>query len=416
MHSLPQYLISFLAFMSLWLIFGSLNSAANDKNINTASNTTYTNIKYADSLRRSAIEGVELLEKILLRMRAMPQVALVPGQRITPLRGAEKARVFAQAPTPLNVIASAKRPQSYLQKQDEIEMNKSLPLADGDSRMAWAPNIGMNNPLRMYAPSPASSPSTGLGSEVRGRILKDSASGKLMSNAANGSESINAKKIIDQAHFSNFDRSPPLIQQQQAADTSFQSNPSEPEQSQLKQEDAFHAESNSVSAIPKPMKAAHLILKDKKGTAQNLALLPPTVIKGIPLISLGNSEQVALRAIAKNKNLALKKEPIHGWSVYSVKTNNSPDTAIQIFLRNGVVEAIRVFDPFFLRPDFGIALGDDLFKVKEKFGEPAFIVSEKRNTYTQNYIYPLNQVGFQFSRSTAHRRPEITSLLIFNVQ
>jgi hypothetical protein len=146
----------------------------------------------------------------------------------------------------------------------------------------------------------------------------------------------------------------------------------------------------------------------------DIALTPPTVITGITLIRLGNSEKEAARSVASLGKT--QKELIHGWSVWSIRKHNCSDCAIQVFLKHGIVEAIRIFDPTLLRPELGVTLGDRLSTVKEKFGEPAFILSEPAQLTTQNYIYPISQVGFQLARTRQDEVPKIVSMIVFNVK
>jgi hypothetical protein len=146
----------------------------------------------------------------------------------------------------------------------------------------------------------------------------------------------------------------------------------------------------------------------------DIAILPPTVITGIPLIRLGNSEKEVAKAVSCFKQMG--KESIHGWSVLSVCKPDCHDCAIQIFMRHGMVDAIRIFDSSFLRPDLGVNLGDGIAAVKEKFGEPSFILSDPSAVPTQNYIYPISQIGFQLSRSKEDEPPKIVSMIVFNVK
>lgn len=146
----------------------------------------------------------------------------------------------------------------------------------------------------------------------------------------------------------------------------------------------------------------------------DLALLPPTVVTGISLVRLGNSEKDAAKAVASLGDM--QKASIHGWSVWSVRKRNCTNCAMQIFFRHGTVEAIRIFDSSLLKPELGVALGDCLSTVKEKFGEPAFILSEPTSLTTQNYIYPISQIGFQLARENQEEAPKIISMIVFNVK
>ncbi|MGC5184045.1 hypothetical protein ACPXBI_28750, partial [Escherichia coli] len=60
--------------------------------------------------------------------------------------------------------------------------------------------------------------------------------------------------------------------------------------------------------------------------------------------------------------------------------------------------------------------------IKEKFGEPAFILPEPAGGRSieagKNYIYPISQVSFALARShdKAKPAPQVVSMLIFNVK
>jgi hypothetical protein len=146
-----------------------------------------------------------------------------------------------------------------------------------------------------------------------------------------------------------------------------------------------------------------------------IALLPPNVVTGIPLIRLGISERQA------NTNLApigsLKNQDVKDWRVATWHKPQSKHTAaLQLYMRNGLLDAMRIFDPTLIAPDFGVSLGDSLATVKEKFGEPAFILGEPTPGAGQNYIYPISQVGFQLARPAPGQAPKVVSVLIFNVK
>ena len=168
------------------------------------------------------------------------------------------------------------------------------------------------------------------------------------------------------------------------------------------------------TSYDRKMASLNRLKADVPGRDLEIALTPPTVITGITLVRLGNSEREAGRAIASLGKT--HKESIHGWSVWSVYKHDCKDCAIQVFIRHGIVEAIRIFDPSLLRPELGVTLGDCLSAVKEKFGEPAFILSESTPATTQNYIYPISQIGFQLARNKQNDVPKIVSMIVFNVK
>lgn len=145
-----------------------------------------------------------------------------------------------------------------------------------------------------------------------------------------------------------------------------------------------------------------------------IALLPPSVVTGIPLVRLGTSETETSKALAGKG--AVNKTQVNDWSVWSLQKPGNDDVSLQIYSRNGQVEAIRIFDSSLISPDFGVKLGDDLGTVKHKFGEPAFILSEPQSRGGQNYVYPISQVSFQLAYTSKSTAPKVVSLLIFNAK
>jgi hypothetical protein len=88
-----------------------------------------------------------------------------------------------------------------------------------------------------------------------------------------------------------------------------------------------------------------------------------------------------------------------------------------IYIRHGIVEALRVFDPYYIRPEFGVSFGAGLSEVKKKFGEPAFMIEEPGAVGAgQNYVYPISQVCFQVARKQPNGEPQLVSILIFTVK
>jgi hypothetical protein len=150
---------------------------------------------------------------------------------------------------------------------------------------------------------------------------------------------------------------------------------------------------------------------------QLMALLPPSVVSGIPLVRLGATEQ-ELAATLNKKNA--QKQKIEDWTVWTLRGANEHSTGVQLYLRHSVVEAIRVFQPTYLGDEVGIKIGDDLLTVKRKFGEPALILPEPnvvgRRSPSQNYVYPISHVAFQLARAQNQPSPQVVSVLIFDVQ
>lgn len=155
---------------------------------------------------------------------------------------------------------------------------------------------------------------------------------------------------------------------------------------------------------------------DKKQTADRelIALLPPNVVTGIPLIRLGSSEAQASSALAQIGKM--KVEQVNNWNVWTWNKPGDKNPALQLYVRHGLLDAMRIFDRSLIGSDFGVTLGDDLSKVKETFGEPAFMVQEPYPGAGQNYIYPISQVGFQLARPAPNKPPRVVSVLIFRVK
>ena len=166
---------------------------------------------------------------------------------------------------------------------------------------------------------------------------------------------------------------------------------------------------NSVSGSPR-QDASSL----EKNKPIEIALLPPSVVTGIPLVRLGTSENETNKVLAGKGSL--NKTQVNDWSVWSLQKPGNDDVSLQIYTRNGQVEAMRIFDSSLISPDFGVKLGDDLGTVKHKFGEPAFKLSEPQSRGGQNYVYPISQVSFQLAYSSKTTAPKVVSLLIFNAK
>lgn len=149
-----------------------------------------------------------------------------------------------------------------------------------------------------------------------------------------------------------------------------------------------------------------------KSKSIEIALLPPSVVTGIPLVRLGTSEQETNKALTGKGSI--NKTKVNDWSVWSLQKPGNDEVSLQIYTKNGQVQAIRIFDSSLISPDFGVKLGDELGNVKQKFGEPSFILSEPQSRGGQNYVYPISQVSFQLAYTTKTTAPKVVSLLIFN--
>lgn len=147
----------------------------------------------------------------------------------------------------------------------------------------------------------------------------------------------------------------------------------------------------------------------------NIAVLPPNVFTGIPLVRLGIPESQANSAL--NSFGTTRQEKVANWTVMSWrKKSGTNQTALQLYVRNGLLDAMRIFDPSLIGPEFGVNIGDGLVQMKEKFGDPAFILNEPGPGAGKNYIYPVSQVGFQLVPPQPGEEPRVASVLIFNVK
>lgn len=149
-------------------------------------------------------------------------------------------------------------------------------------------------------------------------------------------------------------------------------------------------------------------------SSMHIAYIPPSLVAGIPGLRLGSTED-QVDAYLRDKGSVNRKE-VNGWKVWSLTSKGK--TALQIYLRNGIVEAFRVFDHAYVPDRLGVGLSNKLGSMKQKFGEPAFILKEPSAGGTnghgaKNYVYPVSQVSFQLSRSTPDAAPTIQSLLLF---
>jgi len=185
------------------------------------------------------------------------------------------------------------------------------------------------------------------------------------------------------------------------------------------------------STIPSPMQDQKELILDQPGIykymheyAKNkapqskpteIAMNAPNVVTGIPLVHLGSLASDAKSALASRYKV--REQQMEGWTVCTGSKPHNSDAAIQLYLKHGMVEAMRVFDRSLLSGELGVGLGDNLQAMKSQFGEPAFIIHEPTPSASpsgQNYVYPISQVCFQLSRS-GKDAPRVVSVLIFNV-
>jgi DNA-binding NarL/FixJ family response regulator len=164
---------------------------------------------------------------------------------------------------------------------------------------------------------------------------------------------------------------------------------------------------------PAPTRSMHI------APADLIASLPANVATGVALVQLGSTEQETVKSIAHQGDI--NREVVGSWTVLSVHKAKASkqyekNTTMQIFMHRGIVEALRIYDPTLIKSEMGVRLGDDLKSVKGRFGEPSMILPEESPGAGQNYIYPMNQVGFLLARSAPEAEPQVVSLLIFKVK
>ena len=271
----------------------------------------------------------------------------------------------APAPTPMTVSTSSKKKASYVNAPREIQIIDERPTVR-DFREA--PKVQQQLALADAAPMPTPSPSAPSSAAPKNSPSPTPVSGSLMRRM--DSEAKRAREVGDK--------------------------PKAKEEVAQKESNYKDADSSS----------------DKKRDL--LALLPPNVATGIPLVSLGTSQTQALNALSAIGQV--KEQKIGKWTVLTWKKKDSNYTALQLFFRHGLLDAMRIFDQSLVAPDFGAAPGANLEAVKARFGEPAFLLPEPIPGIGQNYVYPISQVGFQFARPVKDSAPQVVSVLIFSVK
>jgi hypothetical protein len=161
--------------------------------------------------------------------------------------------------------------------------------------------------------------------------------------------------------------------------------------------------------------AAPSVLSESKDSQPlKIAMRPTRMVTGIPQLKLGVSEAESKRSFKAFGNI--KKDVISDWTVWTYFRPGVKVPAMQVYVHQGFVEAMRIFDQELISAELGVHLGDDLGTVKEQFGEPAFIIPEPAPGSGHNYIYPLSRVGFHLMRPNANKAPQVVSMLIFHAR
>lgn len=271
----------------------------------------------------------------------------------------------ASAPTPMTVSTSSKKKASYFNAPREIQIVDERPTVR-DFRET--PKVQQQLALADAAPMPTPSPSAPSASAPKNSPSPTQVSGTLMRRM--DSDAKRAREVGDK----------PKAKEEVAQ-----------KESNYKDADSFTEKKRDL-----------------------LALLPPNVATGIPLVSLGTSQTQAMNALSAIGQV--KEQKIGKWTVLTWKKKDSNYTALQLFFRHGLLDAMRIFDQSLVAPDFGAAPGANLEAVKARFGEPAFLLPEPIPGIGQNYVYPISQVGFQFARPVKDSAPQVVSVLIFSVK
>lgn len=141
------------------------------------------------------------------------------------------------------------------------------------------------------------------------------------------------------------------------------------------------------------------------------AYAPPSMVTGIPGLTLGSNEYETSRFLANRGDVL--KETIDGWKVWTLRATGSEEPMLQVYIRANQVQGLRIFDRGLTPPGIGVTLGDGLIAMKERFGEPQFVLQESTDRGGKNYVYPVSQVSFQIAKSSGSALPKIVSLLLF---
>ncbi len=377
-------------------------------------------------LPSSPAAGVKLLEGIFQKLRSMPQLAKFSAGKsmqiaalprsagttdeLLSIRPAEKNRLNSLATLPRR--SAAQYYDNRLSPEAESRLSKSLKnLADAAGEMQDLTQVAESPHVQSYGP----------GRSVQLATTKNASrdrDGFVISNQPMITEYRQAKK--DYQHNAN-DAVP------QAPGIAGAPSSTEGQESNLQSNAGqFGAAATMAPSQPGLYKyvrqaSSESSLADfsKISNKIDIALQPPSVLNGIPMVRLGSSALQAERALKLN-SAAIVKQKIGNWTIWSILKQDHREAAVQLYLQRGIVEAIRVFDPNLVGPDIGIRLGDDLATIKQKFGEPTFILAEPAahqiSPEGKNYVYPISQVCFELSRYQGQGAPRIVSMLIFDVK
>lgn len=327
------------------------------------------------SSNRLKQQGVNVYSAAAEAQSRMPELANSLNKFYNINKGLEDVQQFSDrlaqappppsAPVPMSITTSAKKKTAFYNAPRELQILDERPQVRDfreAPRVAMADAAPSPSPSPVASPSPASKPSPS--PVVSGSLMRRLDSGEAKrAQAGEKTERLKAKEEVAQ-----------------------------------KESNYKELEKESVSEKKRDL----------------LALLPPNVATGIPLVSLGTSQMQAINALSAIGQV--KEQKIGKWTVLTWKKKDSNFTALQLFFRHGLLDAMRIFDQSLIAPDFGAAPGANLEAVKARFGEPAFLLPEPNPGIGQNYVYPISQVGFQFARPEKDTAPQVVSVLIFSVK
>lgn len=397
--------------------------------------------------------GVKLLEDIFLKVRSAPQIAMARNlmkqqQQVAtnsdPLQIRPKKSTGRALPSPsLNIIAaapslseafggggmgSASEAQNIPVAQAQPQMvlgNRTFPLQQASNKPTtpgmWSVDESERGRTSQQPPDLRTATSRLFGvmnglqqAQNAGNVMRDQriATG-LLPPASNSKYQAPTDNL--QTSFQEADGYVGADREQAAgkADSRRRDSNKDKDQPALKRKTASAAKEESGADAS--YRGINLDEKKAKLAMADIALLPPNVVTGIPLVHLGSSEQQAsgaLQSIGSMKQQKVQKWTVWSWGRPQAKTG----TSLQLYMRNGLLDAMRIFDSSLIGTDFGVNVGDSMGRVKEKFGEPAFIVDEPQPGAGRNYIYPISQIGFQLARPAPGDQPRVVSVLIFNVK
>jgi hypothetical protein len=158
--------------------------------------------------------------------------------------------------------------------------------------------------------------------------------------------------------------------------------------------------------------------RNAPGAPPLVAYLPPSTLRGINGLNLWVGEAETLNFLKSRGTI--RSTATLGWKVVTL-TNTQGQVACQAYLRNGKLEALRVYSSDLLPNSLGVPIDSDLTQMKSKYGEPSFVLEEPKTekpsaVSAKNYVYPLSQVAFQIARdkNQGQGKPKVVSVLFFH--